>query len=159
MGERFIPAVTDQPLPLWEPCPWLQSLPQPAALAHLLALPPESSFSALPCLTPLMQLEPPRRRWAGCAACSGGTRSRTEQSAVSRPGAGDTYVGHGCRVNTLYWKDIAQLQAIISWSLIRPPDVGAWLHTQLPGQELAVLSSCRSSPAQEAAVEAVLQSE
>ena len=78
---------------------------------------------------------------------------------MSRPGAGDTYVGHGCRVNTLHWKDVAQLQAIISWSLIRPPDAGTWLYTQLPGQELAVLSSCHSSPAQEAPVEAVFQPE
>ena len=61
MGERFIPAVTDQPLPLWGPCPWLQALLQPVALVHLVAPALESSFSALPCLTPLMQLKAPRR--------------------------------------------------------------------------------------------------
>lgn len=143
LQESWIPAAADQPLPFSCGCsgpPW-GSGPREQLL-----------FTLLPPLRQPSQggglLVPPA--WVALGAGQG-------RVPVSRPGAGDTYIGHRCRVNTLFGRDIAQRQAVISSSLIRPPDAGAWLHTKLPGQELAVLSSCHSSPAQEALVEAFFQ--
>lgn len=143
LQESWIPAAADQPLPFSCGCsgpPW-GSGPREQLL-----------FTLLPPLRQPSQggglLVPPA--WVALGAGQG-------RVPVSRPGAGDTYIGHRCRVNTLFGRDIAQRQAVISSSLIRPPDAGAWLYTKLPGQELAVLSSCHSSPAQEALVEAFFQ--